>query len=113
MSDKNAQPLLNSIAVMLTASIRVTIFLFIIEKTVANNAPITPRTTPKIYSDFTAFTIKYIPGMINKPKPISYLLNFALVIIGSNKAVKKVVVEKQIKAIDTLEYLIEPKKQTQ
>lgn len=113
MSDKNAQPLLNSMAVMLTASIRLTIFLFIIEKIVANNAPMMPRIIPKIYSTFTALTTKYIPGMIKSPRAISYLLNLAFVIIGSNKDVKNVVVEKEIKAIDTLEYLIEPKKQTQ
>ena len=83
------------------------------EKIQANKAPITPKITPVIYSNFTAFTIKYIPGIINKPSAISAILNFDFVIIGSKIEVKKVVVEKVIRAIETLEYLIEPKKQTQ
>ena len=83
------------------------------EKIVASKAPKIPKKTPVKYSNLTALTIKYIPGIINKPSKISDSLNFDFVIKGSKIEVKKVVVEKVIKAMETLEYLIEPKKQTQ
>ena len=100
-------------AVMLIESILLTIRLFKMEKIAASRATKIPKITPVRYSSFTAFTMRYIPGIINNPKEMSNLSNLVFSNIGSKIDVKKVVVEKQIKAIETFEYLIDPKNETQ